>query len=93
MSILKDLYNGKIYPLDAIVPQDKEYRQIGEQIGEMRDYFEEKLPPADREKFAEWNSLIQESAYMEDYANFAYGFRLAMALYMDVLAGDESSEM
>lgn len=92
MGILKDLYNGKIYPLDAIVPQDEEYRKTGEKIGEMRSYFEGKLPPEDKEKFARWNQLINEDCYMEAYANFAYGFRLGMLLMFDTLAGCEPPE-
>lgn len=92
MSVLKDLYNGKIYPLEAIDPEDEEYGKTCEKIGEMREYFEKKLSPEDREKFEEWNRLIHNSAYMEDYANFAYGFRLGLALMFEVLTGYEMPE-
>lgn len=92
MSILKDLYDGKIYPLDAIIPQDKEYQKTNEMIGEMRDYFEEKISSKDKEKFEQWTNLMRDSAYMEAYANFAYGFRLGMALWLDVLTGYEPPE-
>lgn len=92
MSILKDLYNGRIYPLEAIDPEDEEYRKTCEKIGEMREYFEKKLSPEDREKFEEWNQLIYNSTYMEDYANFAYGFRFGIILGFETLAGYKEPE-
>ena len=39
----------------------------------------------DREKFKEWNQLLHESNCMDAYANFAYGFRLAFILFLDLL--------
>lgn len=92
MGILKDLYNGKIYPLEAIDPVDEEYRKTCERIGELRYYFEKKLPAEDKEKFEEWNQLLHNFAYMEDYANFAYGFRLGLVLMLEVLAGYKMPE-
>lgn len=41
MNLLKDLYSGKIYPFENIVPTDKEYRPTSEKAGELRDYFQE----------------------------------------------------
>lgn len=89
MSILDDLYSGRIYPFEKILSKDKQYRPTNEKIGELREYFIEKLPPGDREKFNQWNHLIHESNYMDSYANFAYGFRLGIILLLDVLTGFE----
>ena len=38
MSILDDLYNGRIYPFEQIVPADKNYRPVNAKVGEMRDF-------------------------------------------------------
>ena len=92
MSVLKDLYNGKIYPCEVIVPQEEEYRQMSVQMEKLREYFAEKQPQEDKEKFEEWNRLILETGHMEEYANFAYGFRLAVMLMADVLTGTNESE-
>ena len=85
MSVLEDLYSGKIYPLENIVSHNPAYRPTNEKIGDMRSYFSEKLLPEDREKFKEWNQLLHESNCMDAYANFAYGFRLAFILFLDLL--------
>ena len=92
MSILDDLYNGRIYPFEQIVPADKNYRPVNAKVGEMREYFIEKLPPEDREKFSQWHSLIHEVNYMDSYANFVYGFRLGLLLGLETLTGFEPPE-
>lgn len=86
MSILEDLYSGRIYPCEIILPKDEKYRETNDKIEEMRDYFEGKLSPEDKEKFAQWNQLIHESEFMNAYENFAYGFRLGVALIFETLA-------
>ena len=92
MGILEKLYNGQIYPFEEIVPQDKEYRTTNRKISEIREYFYENLSPEDREKFEEMNKLSRESAHMEFYANFAYGFRLGVLLMCDVFTGYRESD-
>lgn len=92
MSVLDDLYSGRIYPFEQIVPTDKNYRSVNAKVGEMREYFIEKLPPDDREKFSQWNNLIHEVKCMDSYANFVYGFRLGLLLCFETLTGFESPE-
>lgn len=92
MSVLEDLYSGKIYPSEIIVPRDEEYKPINRKIGEMREYFSGRLSPEDKEKFEQLSNLIHESIYMESYANFSYGFRLGVMLMTDVMTGYEEPE-
>lgn len=92
MSILEDLYTGKIYPFEDIVSKDKNYCPVNKKIEELQEYFCKKLSIEDRENFEQWNNLIHESHYMDSYANFAYGFRLGSMLLLDVLAGFQPSE-
>lgn len=93
MNILEELYNGKIYPFENIIPQDKKYQEINGRIGELREYFSGKLSAEDKEKFENWNDLIYESRYMEDYENFAYGFRLGVRLIIDAMPGRNMVEI
>lgn len=92
MSILEDLYSGKIYPSEEIVPKEKNYRSINKEVGEFREYFREKIAPEDKEKFSQWDTLVHDTHYMECYANFSYGFRLGIMLLIDVLTDYEASE-
>ena len=92
MGILEELYNGQVYPFEEIVPQDEAYRETNQKISEIREYFYENLSPEEREKFEEMNRLSREVAYMESYANFAYGFRLSALLMCDVFIGENDDE-
>lgn len=92
MGVLEDLYIGKMYPLENIVSHNPAYRHTNEKIGDMRNYFSEKLLLEDREKFKEWNQLIHEANYMDAYANFAYGFRLAFMLFFDLLTENPKTD-
>ena len=65
MSILEELYNGRVYPFEDIVPQDKTYRTSNRKVCEIREYFSESLSPEDKEKFEEMNQLHHESTCIE----------------------------
>ena len=60
MSIIENLYNGKINPIEEAIPQDENYRPLTRQIADERAYFESRLPAEDRERFEYWNKLIFE---------------------------------
>lgn len=92
MSVLEDLYSGNIYPSEHIVPQNKNYRPFSKEAGNLRNYFQQKMPVEDKEKFIHFDQLIQEVHSMECYENFAYGFRLGVLLLLDILNGYEPSE-
>ena len=84
MSIIEELYNGTIAPVENMIPQNPRYRQICRQIGDDRQYFEKILSENDREKFQRWNHLIYEYEKMIEYTNFSIGFRLGMRMGCEV---------
>ena len=91
MSIIEELYNGTLAPIENMVSQDPRYRQICGQIGDDRKYFEKILSENDREKFQRWNHLIYEYEKMLEYTNFSSGFRLGMQMGCEVF-GQEGEE-
>ena len=80
MSIIEELYNGTLAPIENMIPQNPRYRQICRQIGDDRQYFEKILSEKDREKFQSWNSLIYEYEKMVEFTNFSNGFKLGMQM-------------
>ena len=92
MSILEELYNGRVYPFEDIVPQDKTYRTANRKVCEIREYFSVSLSPEDKEKFEEMNQLLHESTCIEAYENFTYGFRLGVLMMCDVFMGYGESD-
>lgn len=93
MSMLEELYNGEIYPLEQIVPDNKDYRQTKKRSAELREYFRALLTTEEnRQKFEEWNSLDSTAYDMECYANFSYGFRMGVRLVFEALSKDCQEE-
>lgn len=80
MSILKDWYNGQLYPAEEIVPREEKYIQLQHKIEQEREHFESQFALKDRERFDELNSLMLEQSSLYAYANFAYGFKLGLLL-------------
>ena len=91
MSIIEELYNGTLAPVENMVPQDTSYRQICRQIGDDRQYFEKILSEKDSEKFKNWNGLIYEYEKMIEFTNFSNGFKLGMQMGCEVF-GREGEE-
>lgn len=92
MSVIEDLYNGALAPVEQMIPPNSNYRQICRQIGEDREYFEKILSEKDRERFKKWNSLIYEYEKMIELTNFSNGFKLGMQLGCEVFGQEEDAE-
>ena len=92
MSIIENLYNGKINPIEEAIPQDENYRPLTKQIADERAYFESRLPAEDRERFEYWNKLIFEYEKMTEYANFSYGLKQGIMFATEVYK-DEDCEL
>lgn len=90
MSIFDRWYRGDLYPFEEIVPQDADYRSLGEKINSEREYFKSKLSPEDQERFEKWDGLLLDSSYMNGNANFSYGFKLGAMLMCEVFSGDNA---
>ena len=80
MSIIEDLYNGKVCPIEDIRPKNEKCRPLANEIGDEREYFASKLPEEDKERFEKWNRFVLKYEGMVEYANFEYGFRLGSML-------------
>ena len=86
MSILEDLYNVKLYPLEDIIPQNEKYRPLCEEISREQERLLEKLATEDKEILQNYNKLLHEYERMSEYANFSFGFRLGARLVFEIFA-------
>ena len=85
MGVLRDWYEGNIYPMDNISPDDPDYEEVVNELGEIMQHLESILPTEEQENFSKMKQLLHESDMMERYANFAYGFRLGALLMSEIL--------
>lgn len=84
-SILEELYNGRIYPAERIVPQDPEYRPINRKIGEEKEYLKKKLSEEDLNRLSELEDMYTKSTSIEESESFSYGFKLGSLLMIEIL--------
>jgi len=92
MSVINDLYNGKIYPFEEIVLRNKEYQKINEKISEIRKYFIDKMSSEDMENFIKLEKLIHKANSMDTYENFSYGLRLGIMLAFEIFTEYKPAE-
>ena len=84
MSVLKEWYCGKKYPLEEIVSKNKDYKKISLKLEEELRYFKDIVE--DTERFEQMEELLLRSQEMEEYANFSYGFRLGAMLMCEIFS-------
>ena len=90
--VLRELYNGEIYPAEQIEIETAEYRAAATAYSNARQAFKEKLP---RELVSEFEKLKD---YEDDYGNesdfitFRKGFQLGMQLAVAGLEKDRLNE-
>lgn len=84
LSIIDELYNGELCPVEDMIPPNPNYRKICKKIGDEREYFEKILSDADRERFKKWNELVYEYEKMVEFTNFSNGLKLGLMLGFEV---------
>ena len=87
MSILQQLYDGKVYPCEEIIPQDhSEYRTVSGKVGNDYEHLMKELSPEQAKRFEEIDKGRMKLSNMQAYANFEYGFRLGAMLMSEVFS-------
>ena len=87
-NILKQLYDGEIYPAENIIGNaNPELQKINERLAEEKAAFIKSLSEADRAKFQSVDDLNDESAALYGYECFAHGFKLAVSLMTESMSG------
>lgn len=87
-TLLESLYYGQLNPVEQVVPKDPEYCQCRADLSEAMEAWKKKLSA---EEFAELEALMNlqyKIQGMEMTAAFRYGFRLGVAMLIEVHFGD-----
>lgn len=92
MNILKELYNGKIYPFETVVPKDAEYYPLSRKIAEARKYLLSKLPQKDKDRLEKYDNMVYETEIMLNYAYFETGYKLGAELIYEGLAAERGRQ-
>lgn len=84
--ILEDLWSGRFYPAETVVPTNPKYREVNRQISENIERLQAQLP---QEQFALVEQVMEQTAMahsMELESHFCFGFAAGMKLYQEVNA-------
>ncbi|MDO3681825.1 DUF6809 family protein [Paenibacillus ehimensis] len=86
-SILEELYNGNLCPVEQIVPDDPLYRATNHKITEAMSVWRERLTAEEYKQLEELLNLRVQTGAMDLKESFVHGFKLGAALMIEVLAG------
>ena len=84
--ILEDLWNGRFYPAETVVPANPEYREVNREISENIERLKAQLT---QEQFALVEQILEQITLahsMELESQFCFGFAAGMQLQVEVMA-------
>ena len=82
--ILEDLWSGRFYPAETVVPTTPKYREVNREISENIERLKAQLT---REQFVQVERLLEQMALslsMELESQFCFGFAAGIALQQEV---------
>ena len=82
--ILEDLWSGRFYPAETVVPTNPKYREVNREISENIERLKAQLT---REQFVQVERLLDQmslSHSMELESQFCFGFAAGIALQQEV---------
>jgi hypothetical protein len=86
-NLLAQLYNGQLNPNEHAVPEDPQYREIGQKISIAMDKWNHKHSEEERKELEAIFDWIDQTHEKELFSTFSYGFRLGAGLMVEALTG------
>ena len=84
-SILQSLFDGEVYPAEEIKGSAQENSALNQKIVDEREYFKSILSEENQERMESLNDLEYDRASAYGFECFAYGFRLGVALILEIM--------
>ena len=91
-SVISELYNGEIFPVEIETPRDEKYRRTVNRVGQEIEELEELLTKEQYKKLEYMMDMNAEIFNMENRAVFAEGLRLGILLMVEIYRMDEHRE-
>ena len=82
--ILEDLWSGRFYPAETVVPTNPKYREVNREISEKMERLQVQLP---QEQFVQVEQLLEQLALshsMELESQFCFGCAAGIRLQQEV---------
>ncbi|MCD7920697.1 MAG: hypothetical protein LUG45_11650 [Clostridiales bacterium] len=82
--IMELLYNGRIYPQEAIMSQDERFTEAEEKVNELFDDLHDRLNDKDKKQIEEVRDTMYESQSYAEEEHFRYGLTLGILLMQEI---------
>ena len=82
--ILEDLWSGRFYPAETVVPTNPKYREVNREISEKMERLQAQLP---QEQFTLVEQVMEQTALahsMELESHFCFGFAAGIRLQREI---------
>ena len=82
--ILQDLWSGRFYPAETVVPTSPEYREVNREISKKMERLQAQLP---QEQFTLVEQVLEQTALahsMELESQFCFGFAAGIRVQQEV---------
>ena len=82
--ILEDLWSGRFYPAETVVPTNPKYREVNREISEKMERLQAQLP---QEQFTLVEQVLEQTALahsMELESHFCFGFAAGIRLQQEI---------
>lgn len=83
-SFLESLYYGQLNPIENVVSDDPQYRQLSMQISESMDAWKKRLSGDEFQELEDLLDLYRQVQGLEMAASFADGFRLGAMMIIEM---------
>lgn len=84
-SILRQIFDGTLNPMENIFPEDPSYGPLWSKIEEEQIYLAHKLSPEDNVHLEQFDMLLHKALGLDIYAGFACGVRFGVGLCRELL--------
>ena len=88
MTVLEDLWYGNIDPHEAILQDDKQFKNLLSLMGRNRDKLSDTLTEQQKETLEKYDAAINEMHSLAELSAFRYGFALGVRLVKESVSID-----
>ena len=86
MTVLEELWYGNVVPHEAILQDDKQFKNLLSLMGRNRDRLSDTLTERQKETLEKYDAAVNEMHSLAEQAAFRYGFALGMRLMAESIA-------
>lgn len=86
MTLLEDLWYGNINPHEAILQNDKQFKNLLSLMGKTQDKLSDTLTERQKETLEKYDAAVNEMHSLAELSAFRYGFSLGVRLIAESIS-------